>query len=72
MVYLFLTGCNEPPKNPTYVIERRGVMFRDEHFDVIRVYGFSGNERVAKDIVGYLNRSEGARDGEIYRYRLEP
>ncbi|MCP1674517.1 hypothetical protein J2T57_001619 [Natronocella acetinitrilica] len=60
-------GCQQDPGGEVdaYTISRSGVMFQDEQFDVVDVYGFSDNQAMAREIAEYLNRQE----PNTYRYR---
>ena len=55
---IFISACTENTDHPTYTITRKGVMFDNEHFDVVHVYGFSNNEEVARQITEFLNQEE--------------
>jgi len=54
---LLIISCNSE-KVDTYTISRSGVLLPDETYNVIHVYGFSGNRSVASQITGFLNKEE--------------
>jgi len=61
-----LHACSNELEQETYTIARKGMLFQDENFDVIHVYGFSGNEEVAREITDFLKQSE----PKTYHYKL--
>lgn len=61
-----LSGCENQSeiKFETYTISRAGMIFPEEQFDVIDVYGFSDNRAMAEEITAFLNKQEPG----TYRY----